>query len=39
MERTPLSVFALDEAMVVMHIAQALLLEMPEERLFSVDAA
>ena len=37
--RSPQSVFALDEAMAVMQSAEALLLELPEERLLSVHAA
>ena len=38
MVRTPRSIFALDEAMAMMHSAQVLLLELPEERLLSVEA-
>ena len=33
------NIFTSDEAMAVMHGAQALLLELPRERLISVDAA
>ena len=39
MVRSTRSAFTCDEAMAVMNDAQALLLELPEERLFSVDAA
>lgn len=33
------SIFAFDEAMAIMHSAQALLLELPGEHLFSIDEA
>ena len=39
MARSARSVFTCDEVMAVMHSAQALLLELPEKRLLSVDAA
>ena len=39
MARSARSVFTCDEAMAVMNDAQALLLELPEKRLLSVDAA
>ena len=39
MARSARGIFALDEAMAVLQSAQALLLELPEERLVSVDAA
>ena len=39
MARSARSVFTCDEAMAVMHSAQELLLDLPEERLLSVDAA
>ena len=39
MARSARSAFTCDDAMAVMNDAQALLLELPEERLLSVDTA